>query len=158
MQSQLFHVSLTLDELNQPNAGSTDLPTPKEVAAPAKSFSIEDTQRLESRKQIVFMIQDTPVRSLLMQNNTVVFGRIDPHTKLRPDMDLTRYGGEEYGVSRTHCSILFKNNTLYLTDLGSSNGTFLNGRRLRPNRTEEVIIGDVFTLGELRIELMLPTV
>ncbi|MCC8400481.1 FHA domain-containing protein [Paraburkholderia sp. MMS20-SJTN17] len=37
----------------------------------------------------------------------------------------------DYYVSRKHANIRFESGTLYLTDLGSSNGTFLNGARVK---------------------------
>lgn len=48
-------------------------------------------------------------------------------------------------ISRQHMSFKVRNNTLYVVDMGSSNGTFLNGQRLtRPRKVKE---GDVLTLG-----------
>ena len=41
-------------------------------------------------------------------------------------------------VSRKHCSITFKDDVVYVTDLGSSNGTWLNGVKLPMNQAFEV--------------------
>lgn len=38
------------------------------------------------------------------------------------------------GISRAHAELLEKENTLFVKDLCSKNGTFLNGQRLIPNR------------------------
>lgn len=36
------------------------------------------------------------------------------------------------GISRQHCRIEYKNGDLFLTDLGSTNGVFIDGRRIQP--------------------------
>ena len=40
-------------------------------------------------------------------------------------------------------------------DLGSSNGTYLNGRRLNPHTEESLKHGDVVALGKLKIQVLL---
>ncbi len=49
------------------------------------------------------------------------------------------------GISRRHARIIVENNRRYLEDLGSSNGTFLNGERLQGRR--ELTNGDEIRLG-----------
>jgi pSer/pThr/pTyr-binding forkhead associated (FHA) protein len=51
-------------------------------------------------------------------------------------------------VSRLHCQISAAGGTLHVKDLGSTNGTFVNGRRIRSAELQE---GD--RLGVGRIEL-----
>lgn len=36
------------------------------------------------------------------------------------------------GISRQHCKIEYKNGDVFLTDLGSTNGVFIDGRRIQP--------------------------
>lgn len=50
-------------------------------------------------------------------------------------------------ISRKHCSILKENEKYYMVDLGSSNGTFINGRRLEKDVKEEIVPGDIVTLA-----------
>ncbi len=57
------------------------------------------------------------------------------------------YPAEVSGVSRTHCELSAGNGVVYLRDLGSTYGTFVNGRRLSPNETASLRPGDVFSLG-----------
>lgn len=55
-------------------------------------------------------------------------------------------------ISRQHCSLVLEQDTLHVTDLGSSNGTWVNGApvfqatRLNP--------GDLLELGEERLEVI----
>ncbi len=57
-------------------------------------------------------------------------------------------------VSRRHCELFEEGNKLILRDLGSSNGTFVNGKRVLGQQT--VKPGDVLTIGgvTLRVDLL----
>lgn len=87
---------------------------------------------------------------LLKQRHETIFGRRDPATGATPDVDMTPFAGYRMGVSRRHAAIRrTENNQLELWDLGSSNGTYLNGVRLpahRPNRLKD---GDEIRLGQM---------
>ena len=36
-------------------------------------------------------------------------------------------------VSRVHCKIVRQNGSYFVVDMGSSNGTYVNGKRIQPN-------------------------
>jgi S1-C subfamily serine protease len=60
------------------------------------------------------------------------------------------FPGETPAVSARHCELRWdpRDNRVFLTDLGSTNGTFLEGgRRLAPNVPEELTPGATFYLG-----------
>jgi len=73
---------------------------------------------------------------------------IDDFVVLLPEIDT-----EVLGVSRTHAVLSPTPNALYLIDLGSTNGTRLNGRRLGPNIPYVVVDGDQVTLGRLDCQI-----
>jgi len=52
-------------------------------------------------------------------------------------------------ISREHAEITFDNNHKYwsIVDLGSSNGTFVNGKKLDPDTAVKVSIGDVIQIA-----------
>lgn len=52
------------------------------------------------------------------------------------------------GVSRRHATLEDRGGTYVLTDLGSANGTFVQGQRLPPNSSVAVSPGDSVRLGE----------
>ncbi len=52
------------------------------------------------------------------------------------------------GISRTHCKIEMSGSGAMITDLGSSYGTFVNGRKLAPYTPTPVNSGDTFWLGD----------
>lgn len=66
------------------------------------------------------------------EREQVTIGRVDGLTSVLPTVDLGRLGGWERGVSRLHAAIQRLGGRLYLVDLDSTNGTFLNGRRIEP--------------------------
>lgn len=50
-------------------------------------------------------------------------------------------------ISRVHCKINYKNNTYFITDLGSANGTFVNKNRLAANQPAQIKSGDTIRLA-----------
>jgi pSer/pThr/pTyr-binding forkhead associated (FHA) protein len=78
-----------------------------------------------------------------------VLGRSDNTSTQKPDLDLTPYGALEKGVSRIHAAIERSEDTLTLIDMGSANGTHLNGQRLIPDQPRVLRDGDEIRLGKL---------
>ena len=56
-------------------------------------------------------------------------------------------------VSRQHVTLIFYKEQLSIEDRNSSNGTWLGQQELRPFEPETVAKGDVFTMGEVGIEI-----
>ena len=54
-------------------------------------------------------------------------------------------------VSRKHCELFEKKGLLLVKDLGSSNGTFVNGKRIKDQRVLEP--GDELTLGQIKLKV-----
>lgn len=86
---------------------------------------------------------------VLHPTERIVMGRADVRNVPNNFLDLTAYGAHNKGVSRTHAAISQMGHTLMLTDLGSSNGTYLNEVRLMPNQPRIVRDGDTIRLGQL---------
>jgi hypothetical protein len=81
-------------------------------------------------------------------------GRTSEDQPILPDIDLAPYHGYEYGVSRLHASIKISPPYAFLTDFGSANGTQLNGQKISPNKPYPITHGDIFILGEMKIQLL----
>ena len=86
-------------------------------------------------------------------NKAIHMGRLDPASDVFPEVDLTNDNGLERGVSRRHARILKREGTVVAEDLGSINGTFINGKRLAPYLPEVLRHGDQLQLGKLMIEI-----
>lgn len=81
----------------------------------------------------------------------LVLGRSHPSSPESPDVSLNGYGAQAYGVSRQHAAILRKVDMFQIVDLGSTNGTYLNGHRLEPHQPRILRDGDHVQLGLLAI-------
>jgi pSer/pThr/pTyr-binding forkhead associated (FHA) protein len=86
-----------------------------------------------------------------MASVTVIFGGQEQKTFPldRPRMVVGREPTceihiDNLGISRNHCAFVNKNEAFVVQDLGSSNGTYVNGRKVTEhylNDADEVIIG-----------------
>jgi hypothetical protein len=79
----------------------------------------------------------------------VNIGRLDPASASFPDVDLTSDGGLEKGVSRRHAKVTRRGKDVFIEDLGSINGTFLNRKKLTPYLPQVLNSGDELQLGKL---------
>jgi pSer/pThr/pTyr-binding forkhead associated (FHA) protein len=84
-------------------------------------------------------------------------GRIDPPQDIFPEVDLTESLAMEYGVSREHACIFRRGDIIVVEDLGSTNGTLLNGERLAPFLPQILEDGDQLQLGKLLIDVNFKT-
>jgi hypothetical protein len=55
-------------------------------------------------------------------------------------------------VSRQHLVIEYNDPHLYITDLDSVNGTYINGERLKPNTPTTLNVGDTLTIANARFK------
>jgi pSer/pThr/pTyr-binding forkhead associated (FHA) protein len=65
-------------------------------------------------------------------------------------VDLTPFGAEQSGVSREHVRIRRRGGLIYMTDLNSTNGTVVAGRRLKANAERMIRDGDEVFFGRLK--------
>lgn len=82
-------------------------------------------------------------------------GRVSENQPIMPDIDLTPYQAFDHGVSRLHVVIRLINRKVSVMDLGSSNGTYLNGTRLIANTDSPLSHGDILSLGKFKIQVIL---
>lgn len=90
---------------------------------------------------------------LLFPTNEMVLGRLDPASGDVPGLDLSPYAAYQMGISRRHAVIRREMDQLFLVDLGSRNGTFLNGKRLSPHEANKLHDGDEVRLGKMSLRL-----
>ncbi len=98
---------------------------------------------------IYVMDQDQPL--VAPGHCTLVLGRAVTDAGLGL-VDLSAYGAAELGVSRQHARIGFSD-TYTITDIGSTNGTWLNQARLTPHKPYTLHSGDEARLGSLRLTI-----
>lgn len=91
----------------------------------------------------------------LSERMEYTLGRIAEGQPIVPDVDLSPYNAYANGVSRLHCAVKQVDKQVVIVDLGSSNGTYLNGTRLSPYTEMPVTDGDIVYLGKLKVQLLL---
>lgn len=107
------------------------------------------TSACHPQKSVALVVRGIVERFIFEEGTEIVLGRTDWITTDPKHFDLTRYGGQDKGVSRTHALLRFTGEAITVTDLGSSNGTFLNTQRLEPNAPQAVHTEDKLMLGSL---------
>jgi pSer/pThr/pTyr-binding forkhead associated (FHA) protein len=85
-----------------------------------------------------------------------VLGRANPSRPRQPDVDLSAFKALECGVSSIHAMIDTQDGAIVIADLGSANGTFINGRRLSPHDMEILKDGDEIRMGKLTARIFIP--
>lgn len=85
------------------------------------------------------------------RNKPVIIGRLVEGSEVKPDVDLSPFDGAEMGVSRAHLAVEYnaEDNNIKVYDLGSANGSFINGRRLHPREIVVLRNGDDIRLGRM---------
>lgn len=91
----------------------------------------------------------------LVGREEFTIGRAAEGQPILPDIDLTPFRAYENGVSRLHISVKITGQDIVIMDLGSVNGTRLNGRKMTPNQPYQLKHGDVISMGKLRAQLMI---
>jgi hypothetical protein len=79
----------------------------------------------------------------------VAIGRSDPDAEYTPGIDLGPFGAHDAGVSRRHAVLFAAEGNLYIRDIGSTNGTRINGFDLAPNQAYRLREGDRLEFGHL---------
>lgn len=91
----------------------------------------------------------------LASRNEFILGRLSEDSPIVPDVDLTPYRANTAGVSRLHAVVKREANKAMVMDLGSSNGTYINGRRIQPDVDVALSHQDIIALGTLQIQVLL---
>jgi hypothetical protein len=91
----------------------------------------------------------------LADRTEFTLGRFAEGQPIVPDVDLSSFNAYANGVSRLHAAIKLVNNRTVVVDLGSTNGTYLNGVRLSPYIEAPVSHGDLIYLGKLKIQVLI---
>jgi serine/threonine protein kinase len=98
-----------------------------------------------------------PVRAaweMPVARSPMLLGRASEAENYRPDFDMTFYDEGDY-VSRRHARITRGKGGYFVADLGSSNGTTVNGHSLKPNRAYLLRNGDKIKVGLVVIQFRL---
>jgi hypothetical protein len=94
----------------------------------------------------------------LSARNEFTMGRVSEGQPIMPDIDLSPYQAYAAGVSRLHAVIKRDGSRIIFIDLGSANGTYINGKRLTPNAEQMLNHGDIIALGKLKLQILIKNI
>ncbi|HEX3052532.1 MAG TPA: FHA domain-containing protein [Aggregatilineaceae bacterium] len=110
-----------------------------------------NTNPLTLPPQLMLYVAGSAQPFIINNQHEIVLGRAIPGTP-PPTVDLSSLNAHLMGVSRRHATIRAHGNGKWtLADMGSSNGTWLNGTRLKLGQVETLHDGDQIRLGQLAI-------
>lgn len=111
------------------------------------------TSQFSGDMVILLHVRDSAEPIEIRINGNLVIGRIDADVQQQPDLDLTAFGALEKGVSRRHAILMREAGALSIIDIGSANGTYLNGQRIAPQQPRVLRDGDEIRFGKLLTHL-----
>ena len=104
-----------------------------------------------SSRPLIIYVADGSVPISVEHSKSIILGRSDSNTSV--DVDLSGFDAREHGVSRQHARLNTKQEPPTLFDLGSSNGTYINGQRLEPKTATILESGDEIQLGRFKMRV-----
>jgi len=119
------------------------------------SPSSSEFSKKHSNSWISLYFLDNGEILILPEKDELTIGRCGENQPILPDIDLSQFNAYENGVSRLHCVLKRVKTKTFVKDLGSSNGTTLNGFRLDANSDTSFKNGDILSLGKLNLKLLL---
>ena len=90
----------------------------------------------------------------LADRTEFTLGRVTEGQPIMPDVDLSPHNAYANGVSRLHAVLKREGEKAIIVDLGSSNGTYINGSRIIPHTEHAVSHGDLIYLGKLKFQVL----
>lgn len=101
---------------------------------------------------LALFVMNEPEPIIIKDAGQIVLGR---HVEGEPraSVDLTEYGAMEMGVSRQHAQITVADGNYTVVDLGSTNGSWLNQRRMTAGKPYPLHANDQLLLGHLRLHV-----
>ena len=102
---------------------------------------------------IAIFLLDTPKPLAIRALDEFILGR-EIEGSQEEIVDLTPYGAFSSGVSRRHAMIRRKKDKFEIIDLDSTNGTWLNEKRLTPTKAYALPSGATIRVGQLRLQVL----
>ena len=106
---------------------------------------------------MMLVLQPTGQLFFLSGKEEYWVGRSEPTRPFMPDLDLAEVQGMEQGVSRQHGILRFDQGRLLYTDMNSSNGSRINGEKLRPEIPVVLQDSDELCLGRMVFRIYFST-
>lgn len=114
----------------------------------------DGTMSLGNKQEVILLIRGMVERVVMEVGTSYKLGRFELGMNEPDEIDLTTYGAQDRGVSRVHAQLQIMEGIVHITDLGSTNGTFVNSTRLEPQTPIALRKGDEILIGRLAIQVL----
>ena len=135
--------TLKAGEIDYDSYAQMSRETPASLAEPVQPITL----------QFIITEQQQIVEAALERE--IIIGRTDTASTVFPTVDLGTAGPMAKSVSRRHARIIKRDSEIVLEDLGSSNGTFINGKKLAPFLPVTLNTGDQLYFGRVSLEVII---
>jgi len=127
---------------------------PNDPAEPIFDFDIPAPVVLQPGALVTMNLVGKEACFSIEEEGELILGRGSEGQSVMPDFDLSQYDAFKAGVSRMHAAIRVVADQVIITDLGSSNGTSINGEKIEPHVPHSLRSGDILSLGKFKIEVI----
>ncbi len=149
------HQLIALSDLSRYKTGALgtiEIPW-KPYTPPEPTVEKPKTGVLHDTPFITLQLLDSGDKLRVPTQGHISLGRADADSDWQPTVDLTPYGAVEKGVSRMHADLFFENDQVFVLELGSANGTRINGIKVHIGQAHQLCNGDELELGGLRLRV-----
>jgi pSer/pThr/pTyr-binding forkhead associated (FHA) protein len=109
----------------------------------------------DAQETLALKIMDGGHLIPLVESDEFTIGRVSGSQPILPDVDLTPFRAYDKGVSRLHASLKIRDGQATIIDLGSANGTRLNGKKMSPHQSYTLRHGDILAFGKLKAAVLI---
>lgn len=142
------------ETLRQLEAAMRGQPAPAAAPVSAPTPPAPD-QTIQADARCYFMSPSTGNVFPVFLNEALI-GRFDSVTGMRPDVDLSNED-QSRNISRRHARLLIKDKQFFIAEeIGTMNGTYLNGKKLANGVLTPIHDGDELTLCRLALTFHTP--
>ena len=119
------------------------------------NFDEDEFSKHEISSDLALYLIEAKQTLQLAGRSEFTLGRVAEGQPILPDVDLSPFDAYAQGVSRLHAALKINKNRVAIMDLGSSNGTRVNGQKIVPHVDYPISHNDQIALGKLRIQILI---
>jgi pSer/pThr/pTyr-binding forkhead associated (FHA) protein len=126
------------------------------MPAPAAAAKVPVTAGTLQSEALAYFVSPVTGNVFPVFKTDALLGRYDSVTGMTPEVDLTNED-QSRNISRRHARLVIKEGKYFLAEeIGTMNGTFLNGQKLPTGVLTPIKDGDEVTLCRLSLNFRLP--
>jgi len=126
------------------------------AAAPMAAEAPRATAGTLQTEALAYFIAPATGNVFTVYKTDVLLGRYDSVTGMSPDVDLTNED-QSRNISRRHARLVIRDGKHFVAEeIGTMNGTYLNGKKLPTGVLSAIQDGDELTLCRLALQFKLP--